>query len=363
MMERGIYWIASYKPLALPPCLMFKPKRHQILIDIGLDETDFRRYDANLGRFTGVDALAEMYQPLTPYQYAANNPLMFNDPSGLESESLVSSFDSYSYQQSIRNEIQGRFDRAMFEMDKRIEEKKNIEAKGGDKKVNQGLVVYYDTNGDEIGRTVGEKDPSKKIVLDKSLQKKIKKDAKANNGVVKNDYSDADWIIDLPTDKEMRAFEVIFNNTMNSNGHEAGFIVVRTKEGSLEVRFGSITSQRKFNPWPMVNDAINAGEQVLYMTHTHPVIYSPETNEYSRSAPSPEDYLARLDMQSKAGVMRPDVIVGYNHERREDSFTRQTTWWQDPKPKITFYYNKERGFNDFYFENFKTVVARIKNSK
>jgi RHS repeat-associated protein len=62
---------------------VFKPKRHQILIEIGLDETDFRRYDANLGRFTGVDALAEMYQPLTPYHYAANNPLVFNDPSGL----------------------------------------------------------------------------------------------------------------------------------------------------------------------------------------------------------------------------------------------------------------------------------------
>jgi uncharacterized protein RhaS with RHS repeats len=35
-----------------------------------------------VGRFIGVDPLAEKYPGLTPYHYAANNPLMFVDPDG-----------------------------------------------------------------------------------------------------------------------------------------------------------------------------------------------------------------------------------------------------------------------------------------
>jgi N-acetylmuramoyl-L-alanine amidase len=108
-----------------------------------------------------------MYQPLTPYHYAANNPVNYNDPSGLEPESLVSSFDRYAYQQNIRNEIQGRFDRAMFEMDKRIEEKKNIEAKGGGKKVR--ILIDAGHGGKYPGTTNGkdkEKDWTLKMAFD-----------------------------------------------------------------------------------------------------------------------------------------------------------------------------------------------------
>ena len=47
------------------------------------DETPFRRYDPQLGRFHGVDALAAAMPGITPYQYAFNNPVMYNDPSGL----------------------------------------------------------------------------------------------------------------------------------------------------------------------------------------------------------------------------------------------------------------------------------------
>ena len=50
------------------------------------DETPFRRYDPQLGRFHGVDALAAMMPGITPYQYAFNNPILFNDPSGLSPE-------------------------------------------------------------------------------------------------------------------------------------------------------------------------------------------------------------------------------------------------------------------------------------
>jgi len=45
-------------------------------------QTFYRNYDAAIGRFVGIDPLAEVSESLTGYQYANNNPIMFNDPLG-----------------------------------------------------------------------------------------------------------------------------------------------------------------------------------------------------------------------------------------------------------------------------------------
>jgi len=45
-------------------------------------QTFFRNYDAALGRWVGVDPKAESAESMTTYQYAGNNPIMFNDPLG-----------------------------------------------------------------------------------------------------------------------------------------------------------------------------------------------------------------------------------------------------------------------------------------
>ena len=45
-------------------------------------ETPLRMYDAVLGRFNGVDIMADMFSALTPYNYSGNNPSTFNDPTG-----------------------------------------------------------------------------------------------------------------------------------------------------------------------------------------------------------------------------------------------------------------------------------------
>ncbi|HTE01718.1 MAG TPA: DUF6443 domain-containing protein [Mucilaginibacter sp.] len=45
-------------------------------------QTHFRNYDPVLGRFAGVDPEPESAESLTTYQYAGNNPIMFNDPLG-----------------------------------------------------------------------------------------------------------------------------------------------------------------------------------------------------------------------------------------------------------------------------------------
>lgn len=44
--------------------------------------TLLRNYDAILGRFVGVDPQGDSAEDMTSYQYAGNNPIMFNDPLG-----------------------------------------------------------------------------------------------------------------------------------------------------------------------------------------------------------------------------------------------------------------------------------------
>ena len=49
-----------------------------------LYETNFRSLDPQLGRFWQQDPLAVTLVPLSPYQFATNNPVLFNDPFGLD---------------------------------------------------------------------------------------------------------------------------------------------------------------------------------------------------------------------------------------------------------------------------------------
>lgn len=49
-------------------------------------EMFFRDYDPAIARMSGVDPLADMYSGLSPYNYSANDPVFWNDPSGAEYE-------------------------------------------------------------------------------------------------------------------------------------------------------------------------------------------------------------------------------------------------------------------------------------
>jgi RHS repeat-associated protein len=58
-------------------------------------ETAAREYDAQIGRFTGIDAMSEKTMALTTYQFGGNNPVSFNDPSGLLLKKREDIYDSY----------------------------------------------------------------------------------------------------------------------------------------------------------------------------------------------------------------------------------------------------------------------------
>jgi RHS repeat-associated protein len=52
----------------------------------GLDwyETTFRSYDSQLGKFHQIDPLSEEFFEWSPYTFAINNPILINDPMGLD---------------------------------------------------------------------------------------------------------------------------------------------------------------------------------------------------------------------------------------------------------------------------------------
>ncbi len=50
-------------------------------------ETDFRGYDSQIGRFGQPDPFGEIFEDWSLYTYAFDNPVLFNDPLGLEAES------------------------------------------------------------------------------------------------------------------------------------------------------------------------------------------------------------------------------------------------------------------------------------
>ena len=53
--------------------------------ELGLNVTamDFRQYDPAIGRFNGMDRLAELVPNMSPYRFAFNNPVYWSDPTGL----------------------------------------------------------------------------------------------------------------------------------------------------------------------------------------------------------------------------------------------------------------------------------------
>ncbi len=62
---------------------LFNGIEKQTAIGLDWDLTNFRAYDATVGRFNHTDPLAEVVPSISPYNFSFNNPVLFNDPLGL----------------------------------------------------------------------------------------------------------------------------------------------------------------------------------------------------------------------------------------------------------------------------------------
>ncbi|MDG4655298.1 RHS repeat-associated core domain-containing protein, partial [Chryseobacterium arthrosphaerae] len=52
------------------------------LQETGMFDYGWRQYMPDLGRWNGMDQLAESYLSTSPYAYVANNPVSLTDPDG-----------------------------------------------------------------------------------------------------------------------------------------------------------------------------------------------------------------------------------------------------------------------------------------
>jgi len=66
-----------------------------------LYDANARMYDPQIGRFGGIDAMSDQTRCLSPYQFAYNDPTLFNDPGGMKAANPNSNTYNSAEQQYI----------------------------------------------------------------------------------------------------------------------------------------------------------------------------------------------------------------------------------------------------------------------
>ncbi|GHE75917.1 hypothetical protein GCM10011340_35960 [Roseivirga thermotolerans] len=69
--------------MSKPNQFKYNGKELNTEFDIGVYDYGKRQYDPQLGRFMQVDPLTDLAFNQNPYHYVMNNPMIFNDPSGM----------------------------------------------------------------------------------------------------------------------------------------------------------------------------------------------------------------------------------------------------------------------------------------
>jgi RHS repeat-associated protein len=131
----------------------YNEKEKQDQFGLGWLDYGARHYQADIGRWAGVDALADKYAPVSPWAYCANNPIRLIDPNGRDindSDGLVAAYERYLGSEINResrksNKIQARIDR-------RTAKGKNTERQRGRLSESQARIGELRNAQTEIGQ-------------------------------------------------------------------------------------------------------------------------------------------------------------------------------------------------------------------
>jgi len=220
-------------------CYLYNGK--ELVPDVNLNWYDYgaRMYDPQLGRFHTQDRFAEKYLDFSPFQYAANNPVLFLDING---DSTGYTVNKEGYIKPVNNEGGAEYDVIYSEATYKDANEKDYDETGTKSgiKISKGIIQSEKTTKYIIEDSEGEK--TGEVVTNNRYE--IKKDSEASNIML---------FLDKNTDVE-------WSNTLmkDSKGNEINILMTSHERTTIT---GS---------WCQMDKYVQKGFQILRYDHIHP---------------------------------------------------------------------------------------------